>query len=186
MSNEILERIKFVSQDDLDPLIKRLDQVIDKADEANGKTIKPKSDTSEIDKANTKLDALRKNTEKGIESKVKVTLDPVDLKKLQNLPTAKAKVEFLIDKKAVNDIVAKDLNNVINKAATKMNSKLQGITSKSMASLASLDKFLPNIPELSSSKHRAMMTELKKKDYPIYLKMNVLKLKVHTDFVVIY
>lgn len=163
MSNEILERIKFVSQDDLDPLIKRLDQVIDKADEANGKTIKPKSDTSEIDKANTKLDALRKNAEKGIESKVKVTLDPVDLKKLQNLPTAKAKVEFLIDKKAVNDIVAKDLNNVINKAATKMNSKLQGITSKSMASLASLDKFLPNIPELSSSKHRAMMTELKKK-----------------------
>ena len=163
MSNEILERIKFVSQDDLDPLIKRLDQIIDKADEANGKTIKPKSDTSEIDKANTKLDALRKNAEKGIESKVKVTLDPVDLKKLQNLPTAKAKVEFLIDKKAVNDIVAKDLNNVINKAATKMNSKLQGITSKSMASLASLDKFLPNIPELSSSKHRAMMTELKKK-----------------------
>lgn len=72
-------------------------------------------------------------------------------------------VEFLINKKAVNDIVAKDLNNVINKAAKKMNSKLQGITSESMASLASLDKFLPNIPELSSSKHRAMMTELKKK-----------------------
>lgn len=111
----------------------------------------------------SKVEAAKKEATKPVEVPVKLKLDASEIKALQNLPTAKAKVEFLIDKKAVNDIVAKDLNNVINKAATKMNSKLQGITSKSMASLASLDKFLPNIPELSSSKHRAMMTELKKK-----------------------
>lgn len=129
-------------------------------DKLNGKevtlTVKGKVDMSEVE-------AAKKEAAKPIEAPVKLKLDASEIKALQNLPTAKAKVEFLIDKKAVNDVVAKDLNNVINKAATKMNSKLQGITSKSMASLASLDKFLPNIPELSSSKHRAMMTELKKK-----------------------
>ena len=129
-------------------------------DKLNGKevtlTVKGKVDMSEVE-------AAKKEAAKPIETPVKLKLDASEIKELQNLPTAKAKVKFLIDKKAVNDIVAKDLNNVINKAATKMNSKLQGITSKSMASLASLDKFLPNIPELSSSKHRAMMTELKKK-----------------------
>lgn len=129
-------------------------------DKLNGKevtlTVKGEVDMSEVE-------AAKKEAAKPIETPVKLKLDASEIKALQNLPTAKAKVEFLINKKAVNDIVAKDLNNVINKAATKMNSKLQGITSKSMASLASLDKFLPNIPELSSSKHRAMMTELKKK-----------------------
>jgi TP901 family phage tail tape measure protein len=129
-------------------------------DKLNGKevtlTVKGKVDMSEVE-------AAKKEAAKPIETPVKLKLDASEIKALQNLPTAKAKVEFLINKKAVNDIVAKDLNNVINKAAKKMNSKLQGITSESMASLASLDKFLPNIPELSSSKHRAMMTELKKK-----------------------
>lgn len=129
-------------------------------DKLNGKevtlTVKGKVDMSEVE-------AAKKEVAKPIETPVKLKLDASEIKELQNLPTAKAKVKFLIDNKAVNDIVAKDLNNVINKAATKMNSKLQGITSKSMASLASLDKFLPNIPELSSSKHSAMMTELKKK-----------------------
>ena len=129
-------------------------------DKLNGKevtlTVKGKVDMSEVE-------AAKKEAAKPIETPVKLKLDASEIKELQNLPTAKAKVKFLIDNKAVNDIVAKDLNNVINKAATKMNSKLQGITSKSMASLASLDKFLPNIPELSSSKHSAMMTELKKK-----------------------
>lgn len=129
-------------------------------DKLNGKevtlTVKGKVDMSEVE-------AAKKEAAKPIETPVKLKLDASEIKELQNLPTAKAKVKFLIDNKAVNDIVAKDLNNVINKAATKMNSRLQGITSKSMASLASLDKFLPNIPELSSSKHSAMMTELKKK-----------------------
>lgn len=129
-------------------------------DKLNGKevtlTVKGKVDMSEVE-------AAKKEAAKPIETPVKLKLDASEIKELQNLPTAKAKVKFLIDNKAVNDIVAKDLNNVINKAATKMNSKLQGITSKSMASLASLDKFLPNIPELSSSKHSAIMTELKKK-----------------------
>lgn len=111
----------------------------------------------------SKVEAAKKEVTKPVEVPVKLKLDASEIKELQNLPTAKAKVKFLIDNKAVNDIVAKDLNNVINKAAKKMNSKLQGITSESMASLANLDKFLPNIPELSSSKHRAMMTELKKK-----------------------
>lgn len=118
--------------------------------------VKGKPDMSEVE-------AAKKEVTKPVEVPVKLKLDASEIKALQNLPTAKAKVEFLINKKAVNDIVAKDLNNVINKAAKKMNSKLQGITSESMASLASLDKFLLNIPELSSSKHRAMMTELKKK-----------------------
>lgn len=118
--------------------------------------VKGKPDMSEVE-------AAKKEVTKPVEVPVKLKLDASEIKELQNLPTAKAKVEFLINKKAVNDIVAKDLNNVINKAAKKMNSKLQGITSESMASLASLDKFLQNIPELSSSKHSAMMTELKKK-----------------------
>ena len=152
MANGIQKGIKDLIKDVAD-LKKGLDKL-------NGKevtlTVKGKVDMSEVE-------AAKKEAAKPIETPVKLKLDASEIKALQNLPTAKAKVEFLIDKKAVNDIVAKDLNNVINKAATKMNSKLQGITSKSMASLASLDKFLPNIPELSSSKHRAMMTELKKK-----------------------
>lgn len=152
MANGIQKGTKDLIKDVAD-LKKRLDKL-------NGKevtlTVKGKVDMSEVE-------AAKKEAAKPIETPVKLKLDASEIKALQNLPTAKAKVEFLIDKKAVNDIVAKDLNNVINKAATKMNSKLQGITSKSMASLASLDKFLPNIPELSSSKHRAMMTELKKK-----------------------
>ena len=160
---KIREELEIVSSDDLNALLDRIKKVANEVKNVNNTPIKPETDSSEIDKTSKKLSDLRKNAEEDIKAKVKVTLDPAALKKLQNLPTAKAKVEFLIDKKAVNDIVAKDLNNVINKAATKMNSKLQGITSKSMASLASLDKFLPNIPELSSSKHRAMMTELKKK-----------------------
>lgn len=118
--------------------------------------VKGKPDMSEVE-------AAKKEVTKPVEVPVKLKLDASEIKELQNLPTAKAKVKFLIDNKAVNDIVAKDLNNVINKAAKKMNSKLQGITSESMASLANLDKFLQNIPELSSSKHSAMMTELKKK-----------------------
>lgn len=129
-------------------------------DKLNGKevtlTVKGEVDMSEVE-------AAKKEAAKPIETPVKLKLDASEIKALQNLPTAKAKVEFLINKKAINDIVAKDLNGVIDKAAKKMNSKLQGITSESMASLASLDKFLPNIPELSSSKHRAIMTELKKK-----------------------
>ena len=129
-------------------------------DKLNGKevtlTVKSEVDMSEVE-------AAKKEASKPIETPVKLKLDASEIKALQNLPTAKAKVEFLINKKAINDIVAKDLNSVIDKAAKKMNSKLQGITSESMASLANLDKFLPNIPELSSSKHRAMMTELKKK-----------------------
>lgn len=160
---KIREELEIVSSDDLNALLDRIKKVANEVKNVNNTPIKPETDSSEIDETSKKLSDLRKNAEEDIKAKVKVTLDPAALKKLQNLPTAKAKVEFLIDKKAVNDIVAKDLNNVINKAATKMNSKLQGITSKSMASLASLDKFLPNIPELSSSKHRAMMTELKKK-----------------------
>lgn len=160
---KIREELEIVSSDDLNALLDRIKKVANEVKNVNNTPIKPETDSSEIDETSKKLSDLRKNAEEDIKAKVKVTLDPAALKKLQNLPTAKAKVEFLIDKKAVNDIVAKDLNNVINKAATKMNSKLQGITSKSMASLASLDKFLPNIPELSSSQHKAMITELKKK-----------------------
>lgn len=160
---KIREELEIVSSDDLNALLDRIKKVANEVKNVNNTPIKPETDSSEIDKTSKKLSDLRKNAEEDIKAKVKVTLDPAALKKLQNLPTAKEKVKLLIDEKAVNDIVAKDLNNVINKAATKMNSKLQGITSESMASLASLDKFLSNIPELSSSKHRAMMTELKKK-----------------------
>lgn len=160
---KIREDLEIVSSDDLNALLDRIKKVANEVKNVNNTPIKPETDSSEIDKTSKKLSDLRKNAEEDIKAKVKVTLDPAALKKLQNLPTAKEKVKLLIDEKAVNDIVAKDLNNVINKAATKMNSKLQGITSESMASLASLDKFLSNIPELSSSKHRAMMTELKKK-----------------------
>lgn len=160
---KIREELEIVSSDDLNALLDRIKKVANEVKNVNNTPIKPETDSSEIDKTSKKLSDLRKNAEEDIKAKVKVTLDPAALKKLQNLPTAKAKVKLLIDEKAVNDIVAKDLNNVINKAATKMNSKLQGITSESMASLASLDKFLQNIPELSSSKHSAMMTELKKK-----------------------
>lgn len=160
---KIREELEIVSSDDLNVLLDRIKKVANEVKNVNNTPIKPETDSSEIDKTSKKLSDLRKNAEEDIKAKVKVTLDPAALKKLQNLPTAKEKVKLLIDEKAVNDIVAKDLNNVINKAATKMNSKLQGITSESMASLASLDKFLSNIPELSSSKHSAMMTELKKK-----------------------
>lgn len=160
---KIREELEIVSSDDLNALLDRIKKVANEVKNVNNTPIKPETDSSEIDKTSKKLSDLRKNAEEDIKAKVKVTLDPAALKKLQNLPTAKEKVKLLIDEKAVNDIVAKDLNNVINKAATKMNSKLQGITSESMASLASLDKFLSNIPELSSSKHSAMMTELKKK-----------------------
>ena len=62
--------------------------------------VKGKPDMSEVE-------AAKKEVTKPVEVPVKLKLDASEIKALQNLPTAKAKVEFLIDKKAVNDIVAK-------------------------------------------------------------------------------
>ena len=87
---KIREELEIVSSDDLNSLLNRLNKLKDEIKDTNNTTVKPKTDSSEIDKANIKLDNLRKNAQSGIDAKVNVQLDASDLKKLNNLPTAKA------------------------------------------------------------------------------------------------
>lgn len=156
---KIIEELEIVSSDDLNSLFNRLDKLKDGIKDTNNTTVKPKTDSSEIDKANAKLDNLRKNAQNGIETPVKLKLDASDIKKLNNL-TAKAKVNFLVDKGAISKSIGKDLNDAIQTAYSKINNKTKNIP---VASPKNLDKFLREIPELTSKEHSGMMQALNKR-----------------------
>lgn len=156
---KIREELEIVSSDDLNSLLNRLDKLKNDIKDTNNTTVKPKTDSSEIDKANAKLDNLRKNAQNGIEAPVKLKLDASDIKKLNNL-TAKAKVNFLVDKGAISKSIGKDLNDAIQTAYSKINNKTKNIP---VASPKDFDKFLRVIPELTSKEHSGMMQALNKR-----------------------
>lgn len=156
---KIREELEIVSSDDLNSLLNRLNKLKDEIKDTNNTTVKPKTDSSEIDKANAKLDNLRKNAQNGIETPVKLKLDASDIKKLNNL-TAKAKVNFLVDKGAISESIGKDLTDAIQTAYSKINNKTKNIP---VASPKNLDKFLREIPELTSKERIGMMQALNKR-----------------------
>ena len=53
---KIREELEIVSSDDLNSLLNRLNKLKDEIKDTNNTTVKPKTDSSEIDKANIKLD----------------------------------------------------------------------------------------------------------------------------------
>ena len=61
---KIREELEIVSSDDLNSLLNRLNKLKDEIKDTNNTTVKPKTDSSEIDKANIKLDNLRKKCSK--------------------------------------------------------------------------------------------------------------------------
>lgn len=76
-------------------------------------------------KANIKLDNLRKNAQSGIDAKVNVQLECFCLKRLNNLPTAKAKVDFLVNKGTISKSIGKDLQAAIGKAYSDVSRKFK-------------------------------------------------------------
>lgn len=157
---KIREELKIVSSDDLNSLLNRLNKLKDEIKDTNNTTVKPKTDSSEIDKANIKLDNLRKNAQSGIDAKVNVQLDASDLKKLNNLPTAKAKVDFLVNKGTISKSIGKDLQAAIGKAYSDVSRKFKDFPGLDKEPNISLDNFMKRVPELSARQRSGIIQEL--------------------------
>lgn len=159
---KIREELEIVSSDDLNSLLNRLNKLKDEIKDTNNTTVKPKTDSSEIDKANAKLENLKENAQKGIDAKVNVRLDASDIKKLQNLPTAKMKVDFLIDKGAISKSIGKDLQTAIGKAYSDVNRKFKDFPGLDKEPNISLDNFIKRVPELSARQRSGVIQTLTK------------------------
>lgn len=157
---KIREELEIVSSDDLNSLLNRLNKLKDEIKDTNNTTVKPKTDSSEIDKANIKLDNLRKNAQSGIDAKVNVQLDASDLKKLNNLPTAKAKVDFLVNKGAISKSIGKDLQAAIGKAYSNVSRKFKDFPGLDKEPNISLDNFMKRVPELSARQRSGIIQTL--------------------------
>lgn len=157
---KIREELEIVSSDDLNPLLNRLNKLKDEIKDTNNTTVKPKTDSSEIDKANIKLDNLRKNAQSGIDAKVNVQLDASDLKKLNNLPTAKAKVDFLVNKGTISKSIGKDLQAAIGKAYSDVSRKFKDFPGLDKEPNISLDNFMKRVPELSARQRSGIIQTL--------------------------
>lgn len=157
---KIREELKIVSSDNLNPLLNRLNKLKDEIKDTNNTTVKPKTDSSEIDKANIKLDNLRKNAQSGIDAKVNVQLDASDLKKLNNLPTAKAKVDFLVNKGTISKSIGKDLQAAIGKAYSDVSRKFKDFPGLDKEPNISLDNFMKRVPELSARQRSGIIQTL--------------------------
>lgn len=157
---KIREEIEIVSSDDLNSLLNRLNKLKDEIKDTNNTTVKPKTDSSEIDKANIKLDNLRKNAQSGIDAKVNVQLDAFDLKKLNNLPTAKAKVDFLVNKGTISKSIGKDLQAAIGKAYSNVSRKFKDFPGLDKEPNISLDNFMKRVPELSARQRSGIIQTL--------------------------
>ena len=157
---KISEELKIVSSDDLNPLLNRLNKLKDEIKDTNNTTVKPKTDSSEIDKANIKLDNLRKNAQSGIDAKVNVQLDASDLKRLNNLPTAKAKVDFLVNKGTISKSIGKDLQAAIGKAYSDVSRKFKDFPGLDKEPNISLDNFMKRVPELSARQRSGIIQTL--------------------------
>lgn len=157
---KIREELEIVSSDDLNPLLNRLNKLKDEIKDTNNTTVKPKTDSSEIDKANIKLDNLRKNAQSGIDAKVNVQLDASDLKRLNNLPTAKAKVDFLVNKGTISKSIGKDLQAAIGKAYSDVSRKFKDFPGLDKEPNISLDNFMKRVPELSARQRSGIIQTL--------------------------
>lgn len=157
---KIREELEIVSSDDLNSLLNRLNKLKDEIKDTNNATVKPKTDSSEIDKANIKLDNLRKNAQSGIDAKVNVQLDASDLKKLNNLPTAKAKVDFLVNKGTISKSIGKDLQAAIGKAYSDVSRKFKDFPGLDKEPNISLDNFMKRVPELSARQRSGIIQTL--------------------------
>ena len=157
---KIREELEIVSNDDLNSLLNRLNKLKDEIKDTNNTTVKPKTDSSEIDKANIKLDNLRKNAQSGIDAKVNVQLDASDLKKLNNLPTAKAKVDFLVNKGTISKSIGKDLQAAIGKAYSNVSRKFKDFPGLDKEPNISLDNFMKRVPELSARQRSGIIQTL--------------------------
>lgn len=157
---KIREELEIVSSDDLNSLLNRLNKLKDEIKDTNNTTVKPKTDSSEIDKANIKLDNLRKNAQSGIDAKVNVQLDASDLKKLNNLPTAKAKVDFLVNKGTISKSIGKDLQAAIGKAYSYVSREFKDFPGLDKEPNISLDNFMKRVPELSARQRSGIIQTL--------------------------
>lgn len=157
---KIREELEIVSSDDLNSLLNRLNKLKDEIKDTNNTTVKPKTDSSEIDKANIKLDNLRKNAQSGIDAKVNVQLDASDLKKLNNLPTAKAKVDFIVNKGTISKSIGKDLQAAIGKAYSNVSRKFKDFPGLDKEPNISLDNFMKRVPELSARQRSGIIQTL--------------------------
>lgn len=157
---KIREELEIVSSDDLNSLLNRLNKLKDEIKDTNNTTVKPKTDSSEIDKANIKLDNLRKNAQSGIDAKVNVQLDASDLKRLNNLPTAKAKVDFLVNKGTISKSIGKDLQAAIGKAYSNVSRKFKDFPGLDKEPNISLDNFMKRVPELSARQRSGIIQTL--------------------------
>lgn len=157
---KIREELEIVSSDDLNSLLNRLNKLKDEIKDTNNTTVKPKTDSSEIDKANIKLDNLRKNAQSGIDAKVNVQLDASDLKRLNNLTTAKAKVDFLVNKGTISKSIGKDLQAAIGKAYSDVSRKFKDFPGLDKEPNISLDNFMKRVPELSARQRSGIIQTL--------------------------
>lgn len=164
---KIREELEIVSSDDLNALLDRIKKVANEVKNVNNTPIKPETNSSEIDKANAKLDNLRKNAQNGINTKVNVQLDASDLKKLNNLPTAKMKVDFLVDKGTISKSIGKDLQAAIGKAYSDVNRKFKDFPGLDKEPNISLDNFIKKIPELSARQRSGILQTLAKNGLPV-------------------
>lgn len=126
-------------------------------DKLNGKevtlTVKGEVDMSEVE-------AAKKEAAKPIETPVKLKLDASEIKALQNLPTAKAKVEFLVNKDTISKSIGKDLQAAIGKAYSDVSRKFKDFPGLDKEPNISLDNFMKRVPELSARQRSGIIQTL--------------------------
>lgn len=126
-------------------------------DKLNGKevtlTVKGKVDMSEVE-------AAKKEAAKPIEAPVKLKLDASEIKALQNLPTAKAKVDFLVNKGTISKSIGKDLQAAIGKAYSDVSRKFKDFPGLDKEPNISLDNFMKRVPELSARQRSGIIQTL--------------------------
>lgn len=126
-------------------------------DKLNGKevtlTVKGEVDMSEVE-------AAKKEAAKPIETPVKLKLDASEIKALQNLPTAKAKVEFLVNKGTISKSIGKDLQAAIGKAYSNVSRKFKDFPGLDKEPNISLDNFMKRVPELSARQRSGIIQTL--------------------------
>lgn len=133
-------------------------------DKLNGKevtlTVKSEVDMSEVE-------AAKKEAAKPIETPVKLKLDASEIKALQNLPTAKVKVEFLVNKGIISKSIGKDLQTAIGKAYSDVSRKFKDFPGLDKEPNISLDNFMKRVPELSARQRSGILQTLAKNGMPV-------------------
>ena len=108
----------------------------------------------------SKVEAAKKEAAKPIETPVKLKLDASEIKALQNLPTAKAKVEFLVNKGTISKSIGKDLQAAIGKAYSDVSRKFKDFPGLDKEPNISLDNFMKRVPELSARQRSGIIQTL--------------------------